>query len=113
MQRPVEVLAGADAGRLNGRERVERRARSDRNAGGAQRTREVEDILGEPALGHRPLLHQRYSAACSSARTSSSRLLALVWSMRPMSSWYLSNTPSVSLTVAGSSATTSSSASAP
>ena len=52
------------------------------------------------------------SLAARSSRALSSSSLALVPSMRAMSSWYFSSTPSVSETVAGSSATTSSSASA-
>jgi hypothetical protein len=35
MQRPVKILAGADAGGLHCRERIEHRARPDRNAGRA------------------------------------------------------------------------------
>ena len=34
VQRPVEILAGADAGGLHRFERIEHRARPDRNAGG-------------------------------------------------------------------------------
>ncbi len=49
VQRPVEVLAGADAGRFDRRERIEHRARPDRNAGRAQRAGEIDDVLGEAA----------------------------------------------------------------
>ena len=50
MQRPVEIVARADAGRLHRFERIEHRARPDRNAGGTQRTREIDDVLGEAAV---------------------------------------------------------------
>ena len=49
MQRPVEILARAEAGGLHRLERIEHRAGADRNAGGAQRAGEVDDIFGEPA----------------------------------------------------------------
>ena len=49
VQRPVEILARADAGRLDRRERIEHRAGPDRNAGRAQRAREIDDVLGEAA----------------------------------------------------------------
>src|SRR5215813_8865838 len=50
MQGPVEILARPDASGLHRRERVEHRAGADRNAGGAQRAREIDDVLGEPAV---------------------------------------------------------------
>src|SRR5262245_40241650 len=50
MQGPVEILAGADAGGLHRRERVEHGAGADWNASGAQRAREIDDVLGEPAF---------------------------------------------------------------
>ena len=50
VQRPVEILARADAGGLHRLERIEHRAGPDRNAGGAQRAREIDDVLGEPAV---------------------------------------------------------------
>src|ERR1700722_11586440 len=108
VQRPVEILTRADAGRLERRQRVEHGAGADRDASGAQGAREIDDVLRQPAIGCR----RAHSAALSSARTSSSSSLALVPSMRAMSSWYLSRTPSVSVTIEGSSATTSSSAKA-
>ena len=49
VQRPVEILAVADARDVERFQRVEHRARTDRNAGGAQRAREVEDVFGETA----------------------------------------------------------------
>ena len=52
MQRPVEVVAIADARHLQGFQRIEHRAGPDRHAGRAQRTREVEDVLGEAAFTH-------------------------------------------------------------
>ena len=45
MQRPVEVGAGADASDAQRIERIEHRPRADRNAGGAQRPREVQDVF--------------------------------------------------------------------
>ncbi len=81
VQRPVEILAVADAGDAHGFQRVEHRARSDRNAGGAQRAREVEDIFGQAAIGH-----ESYSAARSSDFTSSSSAFTLLPSSRAMSS---------------------------
>ena len=49
MQRPVKIVARADAGRLHRFERIEHRAGPKRNAGGTQRAGEIDDILGEPA----------------------------------------------------------------
>jgi hypothetical protein len=46
MQRPIKILTGADPRHLDRAERIEHRAGPDRNAGGAQRAREVHDILG-------------------------------------------------------------------
>ena len=50
VQRPVEIVARADAGGAHRGERIEHRAGPDRNAGGAQRARKVDDVLGELAL---------------------------------------------------------------
>ncbi len=90
MQRPVKIIAGADAGRLHRFERIEHRAGPDRNAGGAQRAGEVDDILGEAALlfSHLRFGHERriHSAARSSDFTSSSSSLTLQPSRRAMSS---------------------------
>src|SRR5262249_1221692 len=109
MQCPVEVVARADAGRLESLERVEHGARSDRDAGGAQRAREVDDVLGEAPLR---IDHCDYSAARISARTWSISSFAFEPSMRAMSSWDVSSTASGSDTVCGSSAIASSSVSA-
>src|SRR6185437_95273 len=49
MQGPVKILTGADTGVLYGLQGIEHRARTDRNAGGAQRASKVEDVFGEPA----------------------------------------------------------------
>src|SRR6476660_9328865 len=57
VQCPGKVIARADACGLHRRERVEHRARADRNAGGAQRTREVDDVLGETAARLRGVAH--------------------------------------------------------
>src|SRR4029077_18587786 len=46
----------ADAGGLDRFERVEHRARADRDAGRKQRTGEVDDVFGEAPVGARPLL---------------------------------------------------------
>ena len=48
MQRPVEILARADAGRLQGVERIDHRARPERNARRAQCARKIDDVFGEP-----------------------------------------------------------------
>ena len=82
MQGPVEIRAGADAGDTQRVERVEHRARTDRNPGRAQRTCEVDDVLCQSAVGHR----RSHSAARSCVRTSSSNSFALLPSMRAMSS---------------------------
>src|SRR5580692_9207867 len=66
-----------------------------------------------PTLPRKREREKNYSAARSSDFTSSSSSLTLEPSSLAMSSWYLSSTPSVSETVAGSSATTSSSDKAP
>ncbi len=82
------------------RQRIQHRAGTDRNTGGPQRAREVDDVLGEPAamlccrlhhvrtvpLRGEALAPRRHSAARSSARTSSSSSFALLPSMRAMSS---------------------------
>ena len=76
-----------------GRRRARRRAlpahraryRAHRNAGGAQRAREVEDIFRQAALGL-TLGHDCYSAARSSAFASSSSAFTLLPSSRAMSS---------------------------
>ncbi len=49
VQGPIKIIAGADAGGLDRFERIEHRARPDRNAGGAQRAGEVDDVLREAA----------------------------------------------------------------
>ena len=49
VQRPVEILARADTRGRHGVERIEHRARPDRNAGRAQRAREIDDVLREAA----------------------------------------------------------------
>ena len=54
MQRPVEIVARADARDAHRLERIEHRARPDRHAGGAQRAREIEDVFGKTALRRRP-----------------------------------------------------------
>src|SRR5262249_50668883 len=49
MQRPIEIVARADARRLDRRERVHHRSRTDRNAGRAQGAGEVDDVFGKTA----------------------------------------------------------------
>jgi predicted metal-dependent enzyme (double-stranded beta helix superfamily) len=46
VQRPVEIIAGADARRLYRFERIEHRTRPDRNPRRAQGARKVEDVIG-------------------------------------------------------------------
>ena len=84
------------------------------------RTREIDDVVGKPALRRSTIRnvrrdrHPGYSAAVeSSALTSLRRRRPSPCSIRAISSWYLSRTPIVSDTVSGSSATLSSSVSAP
>src|SRR6185437_5658227 len=60
---PVEIVAVADARHTQGFERVEHRARPDRHAGSAQRAREVEEVLGKPAVS------LFTSPACGGGRT--------------------------------------------
>ena len=81
VQRPIEIVAVADLRHLHGFQRIEHAARADRQAGRAQRPREVEDVFGEAAFGH-----AIYSAALSSDFTSSSSALTLLPSSRAMSS---------------------------
>ena len=83
MQRPVKIVTVADTRDANGFERLEHRARPDRNAGGSERAREVEDVIGELALR---LNHGYHSAARRSDFTSSSSALTLLVSSRAMSS---------------------------
>ena len=49
VQGPVKIIAGADAGGLHCFERIEHGARADRDAGGAQSARKVDDVLSEAA----------------------------------------------------------------
>ena len=49
VQGPIKIIAGADARGLHRFERIEHGAGADRNAGGAQGTREIDDILSEAA----------------------------------------------------------------
>src|SRR4029077_9279586 len=49
VQGPVEILTGADAGGLQGFERIEHGAGAYRDAGGAQRASKIKDVLGKPA----------------------------------------------------------------
>jgi hypothetical protein len=61
---PVEVFLGADARGPHGSQRIEHRTRPERNARGAQCTREVENVFGKAALR---IIHDDHSAARSSA----------------------------------------------
>jgi hypothetical protein len=49
MQRPVEVLARGQGAGLNGVERIDHRARPDRQPGAAQQPGEMHDVFGQPA----------------------------------------------------------------
>jgi hypothetical protein len=49
MERPIKILARADARHFQSFERVEHGAGSDRDSGSAQRAGEIDDILGEAA----------------------------------------------------------------
>ena len=69
VQRPIEVLAVADARHLHGLERIEHGARADRNAGRAQRAREVEDVLGEAALGTARVAVPSFCLTCEAAHS--------------------------------------------
>ena len=87
VQRPVKILTGADAGSLNGFERIEHRARPDRNARRAQRAGEVEDVFGNRPVALRIALPwPDHSAARKSDFISSSSSLTLLPSSRAMSS---------------------------
>ena len=85
VERPVEILARADTGRRHGGERIEHRARPDRNAGGAQRAREIHDVGGKPSrlrsVGHSPTPPPAVRRAPASSNS-----FARVPSMRAMSS---------------------------
>ena len=50
VQRGAEILLVAEAGGLDGGDRVEHRAGADRQAGVAQRAGEMQDVLGQGAL---------------------------------------------------------------
>ncbi len=50
VQRPVKILFGADAGRFHRLEPIQHSARADREAGDAQRAREMHDVVGETAV---------------------------------------------------------------
>ena len=49
MERPVEIVARADAGRLHRADRIDHRGRADGQPGFAQRAGEIDDVVGDPA----------------------------------------------------------------
>src|SRR5689334_4503169 len=49
VQRPIKILARADAGDFQSFQSIEHGARSDGDPGGAQRARKIDDVFGEPA----------------------------------------------------------------
>ncbi len=92
MQRPVEIVAVADAGRQHRLDGVLDGSRADPHAGLAQRSREIDDVVGHAAFGRHlvsfadRIRHGVYSAAASSALTSSRMRRPSPWPMRAMSS---------------------------
>src|SRR3569833_4006346 len=76
MQRPVEIVARADAGGKHRLDGVLHGSRTDAHACLAQRTREIDDVVGDAPTGERFFgfrtrhRHRAYSAADSSAFTS-------------------------------------------
>jgi hypothetical protein len=69
MQHPIKIVPSTDAGSLDGCKGVQHCARTDRDAGAAQRAGEVNDIVCELAALLSILLLRHYSAARSCART--------------------------------------------
>ena len=63
VQRPVKVLARADARGLHRFECVDHRTRPDRNPGRAQGAREIKNIFRKPAVALRHLRHRYASRA--------------------------------------------------
>jgi hypothetical protein len=47
MQRPIEILARRESGRVHGADRVDHRSRADRQASLPQRPREMHDVVGD------------------------------------------------------------------
>src|SRR5262249_57278636 len=113
-RRQKKTAGGPPARRFDRRQRVHHRPRTDRNAGRAQRAREMDDVFGETAAHPRALIKRIfrpadviggedrsrsegkksmhdvwssvYSAARKSARTSSMSSFAFTPSMRAISS---------------------------
>src|SRR5690606_34408637 len=81
MQRPIEVIARADARDLDGAYRIDDRRRPDRHAGAAQGAREIDDVLDELACPGRA-----HSAASTSAFVSSRMVSRRLPSIRAISS---------------------------
>ncbi len=78
VERPVEVVARADAASPHRLDRRQRIGRSDAQPGTSQRAREMRDIVGEMPAG-------RHAAACS-RRIAFSISSASPWPIRAMSS---------------------------
>ena len=68
VQSGAEIFALAEAGRLDGRHRVEHRAWADGQAGGAQSAGEMQDVLGQRALALAALRHSTQPLARSASR---------------------------------------------
>src|SRR5262249_17749015 len=100
MKRPVKILARAHARRLHGGERVEHRAGPHRNAGHAQRPREVENVFGEAARSIAGCRGHSAAIASISSNHFSSKIPVMItvdaicldpstsWRMRRLSSPY-------------------------
>ena len=93
MQRPVEIVTGADARRQHCLDGVLHGSRANAHAGLAQSTREIHDVVGDAPvrprwslLGNQSIHGAPYSAAESSAFTSLRMRRPSPCSMRAMSS---------------------------
>src|SRR5690606_7871665 len=116
VKRPVEIVTRTDTRREHRLDRILDGGRPHPHAGLAQRAGEIDDIVGDAPFGIRfccSVGGHGYSAAESSALTSSRMRRPSPCPMRAMSSWYFSSTPMVSEMVSGSSAILSNSVSAP
>src|SRR5690606_13564422 len=103
VQCPVEVYSVRQPHGLDGANGLEHAPRAYRQAGGSQESPEMHDVCKQGALLDEGRGSRHGTAAvASSASTWLSSRAASPPRTRPISSWYLSRAPKVSLIVAGS-----------
>ncbi|KIU01516.1 hypothetical protein QU38_01220, partial [Staphylococcus aureus] len=97
------VVQGLQAQRVD---HVDHGAGADRNAGGAQRARKADDVVGDQSTGRRfgHLGHRGPGSLSGQAGSLTASLIVFCSAspcMRAMSSWYFNSAPSVSPTTCG------------